>query len=410
MSISVASLPQPLGETRSASTRSRPAVLPSLTGIRFIAALVVVLFHSTNPEAELVKSSDWCPTWLAHLLGSGHSAVGFFFMLSGFILTYTYCQKNPQQIPIRKFLWARFARIYPAYLLAFLIAVPVFLAKRWRDHELFGATNLLDVTTSLLLTATLVQAWVPTYALRINGPGWSLSAEAFFYATFPWFAKLLFRVRTSFLLATIGSVWTITTLLLIAFVGPRVNWHFDLHDVNEQPELRGWIEWARFWPLWQWPSFLIGTVLGRLYLERRVGLGKGNGETFIGIGGVLIVCELFGHYAPRLLPLLDLALAPWFALLIVGLAKGGGVLGRLLSSKTMLLLGGASYSLYLLHMPILIYYKQVLARTGLATQVDGWQTLVNVLLYLAISVVASIACFLLVEEPARKTLTHKRAS
>jgi peptidoglycan/LPS O-acetylase OafA/YrhL len=75
----------------------------------------------------------------------------------------------------------------------------------------------------------------------------------------------------------------------------------------------------------------------------------------------------------------------------------------------MLQLGGASYSLYLFHMPILIYYKQVLERLRLTTDVDSWQTFGVVAVFVALSVVVSMAVFLLVEEPARARLTRRSA-
>ena len=109
--------------------------------------------------------------------------VSFFFVLSGFILVYTYAGR---EIDKRDFYQARFARIYPAYLFSPAALVAVFLLRRIENARpvlrIRGAP-LRPGDRSLVLL--LLQAWLPAAALSWNAVAWSLSVEAFFYAIFP---------------------------------------------------------------------------------------------------------------------------------------------------------------------------------------------------------------------------------
>jgi peptidoglycan/LPS O-acetylase OafA/YrhL len=83
----------------------RPNILP-LTSFRFIAALMVVIFHYDR-KLELFP---------AGLASFGYEAVTFFFILSGFILTYTHGRDDGLNVSIQQFARSRLVRIVPAYV------------------------------------------------------------------------------------------------------------------------------------------------------------------------------------------------------------------------------------------------------------------------------------------------------
>src|ERR1700743_93287 len=97
--------------------------LPALTGLRFLLATWVSLYHQTN-EGGLIATVTW-PWWIMAPLRTGYAAVSVFFLLSGFILSHSYSLKNTwTNAEAWRFGVARFARIYPVYslgLLSFLI-------------------------------------------------------------------------------------------------------------------------------------------------------------------------------------------------------------------------------------------------------------------------------------------------
>jgi peptidoglycan/LPS O-acetylase OafA/YrhL len=147
--------------------------LNSLTGLRFLAALVVVLQHATRHFAQVPVLSE--------LFDQGAVGVTFFFILSGFVLTWSHK-------PVRSkwnFYRNRFARVYPLHLLTLLLSIPLVLAAQEFSW------------TSLVATVLLLQAWSPDRMVQfaMNGPSWSLSCEAFFYAVFPFLITPISRLR-----------------------------------------------------------------------------------------------------------------------------------------------------------------------------------------------------------------------
>ncbi|MFE7457998.1 acyltransferase family protein [Streptomyces sp. NPDC057554] len=149
----------------SASKAAGRARLDSLTGLRFWAALAVVLYHLSRQAGQL--------PWISDLTWYGRSGVTFFFVLSGFVLAWTYDGKT---VPAAVFLWRRFARIWPLLAVSTVVSVAVWRALG-TDFSLRGA----------LATLALVNAWVPesSYLVGGNPAAWSLSDEAWFYLLFP---------------------------------------------------------------------------------------------------------------------------------------------------------------------------------------------------------------------------------
>src|SRR3954470_9302060 len=96
--------------------------LRALTGIRFFAAFHVLLLHTT------LRYLGHAPIWVQNIVGSGYVGVSLFFILSGFILTYSYSPDGHADVTRKREFWAaRFARIYPVYALGLLLAGPVFI-------------------------------------------------------------------------------------------------------------------------------------------------------------------------------------------------------------------------------------------------------------------------------------------
>ena len=134
--------------------------LRRLTPLRFVAAILVVLYH----RGETVPPFDL--PWIHAVIAQSNVAVSFFFCLSGFIMATVY----RDGVDARAYWIARFARIYPVYALALaacLVTGPDITAGQYG------------------LDSVLLQAWVPGWAMTVNPPGWSLSVEVLFYALFP---------------------------------------------------------------------------------------------------------------------------------------------------------------------------------------------------------------------------------
>ena len=122
----------------------------------------------------------------APVISAGYTGVSFFFVLSGFILTYAHATEyEAGRGNAQKFWIARFARIYPVYLFVMLLAALLSIG------EFKNPLHILAYAADLLL----VQAWSMRMVNFFNGGAWTLSVEAFFYLLFP-FLALRLRPRT----------------------------------------------------------------------------------------------------------------------------------------------------------------------------------------------------------------------
>lgn len=167
--------------------------LRSLTGLRFLAALLVVVHHTSRDLAQIPILTD--------ALTAGTVGVGFFFALSGFILTWSASPTTTKGAFYRR----RFARVYPLHFATWLISIPVLL---WLGQEM----GTVELVAGLLL----LQAWVPAQQVYfgMNAPSWSLSVEAFFYALFPFLNARVSAVRVQ--LWHLGAVIAVMGTLALA--------------------------------------------------------------------------------------------------------------------------------------------------------------------------------------------------
>ena len=161
------------------------ATLRPLTGARGIVALLVLFFHY---RPYIAVNGGGFPGMLRRaiqqLWAHGFVGVDFFFILSGFILTYTYADQNEMRGSRHSFWLSRFARIYPIYLVVFAIGLPTLF---WNFP---CSTTVARCATFYAGTAigylTLTQAWVFwVHSFGIDWAAWTLSVEALCYLLFP---------------------------------------------------------------------------------------------------------------------------------------------------------------------------------------------------------------------------------
>jgi len=149
----------------------RPQKLNALTSLRFFAAAMIVVGHA-HPIFGSWGIANAVPL---------NQGVSFFFVLSGFILAYNY-PTLVNGTAVRRFWLARFARVWPLHAVTGLLWIAVIFDFDRRTY--FSGYNGL---ARLFANIFLLQAWIPLHdwALSFNGVSWSLSAEFFFYASFP---------------------------------------------------------------------------------------------------------------------------------------------------------------------------------------------------------------------------------
>lgn len=359
---------------RTAGTEPR-AGIPALTGLRFLAAIVVVLYHfAHNPVPE------WA-TPIKHVIGAGFAGVSLFFVLSGFILSYTYLTPTATLKGSRRNFWvSRFARIYPAYLLAFLLAAPSNISTSMHVND-FGHA-VLKLGAAAVAVLSMQQAWTPFTAWAWNYPAWSVSVEVFFYLLFPWIGPALARVRWSRSLSLAAGLW------VVSLVAPTVL--YLLRGPTGPPGPGAYLPMAiEFTPLLRLPEFAIGILLGCAFTSGR--FERLRGKYLAPVAMALVIAVMMGS---QVIPHIFMAcglLTPFFAFLLITLAQDTGPLATALSSGPMVLLGEASYGIYILQVPV--------------AYVFGWApplySLGGVVLSCAVLVVVAVLSFRFLESPLR---------
>lgn len=331
--------------------------LPALTGIRFFLAIWVVFYHQSDSLLTSIGGPSWLHRAIEGIVRTGYTAVSAFFVLSGFVLTYNYDLQT--LIGARngiRFGIARFSRIYPAYAAALLMLVPLGI------YHLATVDNTpYFATGNFILSAGLLQAWVPSAALSWNYPGWSLSDEAFFYAVLPFAGLLIARIvegstgRGTFRLFGLAvALWMLSLAVSLSAILQQIPYFGNIPAIdNEILGAGAWADAIRYNPLLRLPEFCIGVVLALFYRSIPVKSGLWNsGARFFMPGIVIILLVLTNDDRIPYPVVLNGLLAPAYAMIMFGLALEGGILVRFLSTPVLVFLGNASYSMYILHVPI----------------------------------------------------------
>lgn len=365
--------------------------LPALTSLRFFAALHVVMFHLYT--MHIIEGAGL----YRRLASIGYVGVSLFFVLSGFILVYTYAGREWTKAAFWR---ARFARVYPAYLFSLVLTAPSFfyVCIKLKNMDIpFFAWFKTHVVLSATLPPLLLQAWGPNAALAWNPPAWSLSVEAFFYLAFPFLVGWLLYSRKNTLAWIALASWLVSLALSSGYwlLQPDGVAHTDDQFLN-----LFWLNAVKFNPLARLPEFVIGMALGFLFLRKEV---ERKWATPLLLGGVFAFLAI-ATLSPRIpYPILhDSALAPAFAAIIFGLALRPQWIS-LLEIKPLILLGDASYTLYLLHSFILSSYFSPFGQ--LRHMTPG-----GIAIGLAIPIAVSLLVYRWIETPARRWLRPKQAT
>lgn len=360
--------------------------LHALTGLRFVAAFLVLAYHGLGSGAAT-------PAWLRPLVGSGYVGVSLFFVLSGFVLTYTYHDSLRDGTATRRaFVAARVARIYPVYLLSLLAALPpLFWLIESKGFQLDPAwlARMIGMYTGLL------QAWNPHMACVVNCPAWSLSGEAFFYAAFLFVLPVVARWGTPRLLVAAAAAYALSLAAPVLYLALQPD---GPAPVTSQ-SLGWWLGVVKYNPLVRLPEFVLGVIAGRLFLLERGGTRPWHARMEVAAAAGILAVLLASAWIPYAL-LHNGLLAPAFAVLVYALARGAGPVSRALSTRPLVRLGEASFALYILHVPLLAWIARGFRTAGVAQPAQP----LHFAMLASLSIPLSLLVFAAVEEPGRRLL------
>jgi len=342
--------------------------IKQLTFLRFLAAILVVLFHYGRNTWPFNTSE------INKIVLEGSIAVSFFFFLSGVVLAVNYF--NNAKFKYRDFIIKRIARIYPVYLLAFVITLILAML----------INNSYPKGLSIILQMLGFHAWVPGICLEINYPAWSISVEMFFYLLFPLIIFLFRKLKTKQITILVILIWIISSFQHYYFVN-------NLYEVNNIK-----IEqFILYFPLWHLNIFLTG-MLGGIYINKikKINLLTARSLYLIGI---IIFFAIFLIDNPLIKYVHNGLLAPVFFLIIIGLSLDKSLLTKVLSENSFVLLGNASYSIYILQWPIFIIFTKLVNKSSL----NG----IYFYIYLISLIIISIIIYLFFEKNMKQFILKK---
>lgn len=330
-----------------------------LDALRFFFAVIVVLGHAFGFEATLVN---------------GGFAVDFFFILSGFVLSHALIGRPSSAAG---FAWARLARLYPLHLVTLAWIVVIVLRTVPQD--------LIPAAPELAVHLTMLQGLAILGKHTWNQPSWSISIE------------LIVNILLFYPIVRARSVAAATACVVGAYAAILVIWGplfngFSIQRIGS-PLLSGGL-------LRGVGGILLGYLLyeAHLALKRRLAAGTGfrRAATAIESAGLCIL----GLSMAIDSPVLHYLPVPISALLILQMATVPGAVSRALGTRFFAALGDISFSIYLLHTPLLITF----GAAGLITLDTRAGSFFAWALYLVMLVPLSFASFRYIERPLQRRL------
>jgi peptidoglycan/LPS O-acetylase OafA/YrhL len=368
----------------------------ALTGLRFLAALLVLFSHF--PEIIPFHGAA------LPLVRQGAAGVTVFFVLSGFLLTYNYFYAFVDTTAgAASFLRARVARIYPMHVVALLVVTPAVLLL----------TDSTPSVASWFVNLSMLHALIPAKSMHLwNIPSWSVSGELIFYCCFPFFIwSVLSRVRRpGGLVRLVATLFIVETVLFCA-VAVFTERHFQQSKTPE--DITAILERVKFFPGLRIWEFLLGCVVGRIFLyatahphgwwnvfdRRRVR----NGLLLLvalAAFGILLLPSLVdipstGLFAQVATAGLYVVYTPLAVVLVAVVAWGPTTVTPILEHRWTRTLGNASYSVYLLQWTVVL----VVAEASWAPNPRTWMFSAAAI---AVLIGASILSARWIEAPARE--------
>jgi peptidoglycan/LPS O-acetylase OafA/YrhL len=346
--------------------------LDALTGIRGLAAWFVMLFH----VAPFFTKS--LPTGMLSLMSKGNLAVDLFFILSGFVMWLTYAEQFERDglKALRPFLVRRIARIYPLHFVmlvaTFIFAMLVVVAgKPLPDQYPMNA---------LPYHLLLIQNWGFTDRLAWNNPAWSISTEFAAYILLPFVAVFLLRFKFS-ISTCVGGILGLAALMSAFF-----HW-FGYSTLGE-----GFINLGLARCLIE---FFCGVLLCMIWTQRKPGFEFRLLSGSIGIALISLILWQRGTWSETFaVPIL-------FANLVYCLAATSDWKWNPLSSRFAVHIGDISYSIYLVHFLLWVWFNIV-------TIPDAQEgSLIHFFLFQLLTYAVSLLLYHRVEQPGRHWMQRK---
>ena len=384
----------PKNTTSSATFADTKPHYELLDGLRGVAALLVVFYHIFEgfSFAELTNAAG---DGVISTLNHGHIAVDFFFMLSGFVISYAYDDRWGK-MSIGDFFKRRLVRLHPMVVMGALVGVATFVAAGCRQWD-GTITSVSYVLMALVFTMFMVPA-LPglPYEVRgngemfpLNGPAWSLFFEYVGNILYALFIRRLSTKALAILAAALGVAHAFFFVGDVSGYGcVGVGWTID--SVN----FFGGLVRMLF-------PFTVGMLLARTFVPRKV-----NGAFWV---CTILLVAIFS--VPYIASAGSVSLNSLYEVICIALLfplivwmGACGTYGGSFTGRVSKLLGDLSYPLYIVHYPIMYLFYAWLIEEKHYTLGETWAVSAMVV---AASILLAFLLLKLYDEPVRRYLAGK---
>lgn len=380
--------------------------LNEITALRGIAALLVCLHHYSSmflPETGKIASQ------YTDFILNGYMWVDFFFILSGFVLTHVYHQTFTSTLhgmQYRKFMLARFARIYPLHIFTLLVLVGVELVELVQYVLQHGVPHLISVwpygESQLVFTGAtdprefiknlfLIHSLTPSpIESSWNHPAWSIGTEWIAYFLIPvWIFMLYKRLLTSQGLPVLLIMILVFCLGSLCWIGTQTTYDLDV---------------SGFWGLFRCIcEGIIGICLYVIYIRwRPSGFITGN----ISLSLLFLAMFSMMHWN-----ITDTIILPVIASIILLINSHRGIYHKILTTSGLVYLGVISYSVYMIHIPMVAVINNLSATIlgGVPRQsLDLLESVIMMPLVILAVIIASHYSYKYLEVPMRNYIRESR--
>ncbi|MHC6625847.1 acyltransferase family protein [Streptomyces globosus] len=359
--------------------------LDTLTGLRFPAAFVVFLYHAALLAflgVPWLSSSSAAAAYYDAVAHAGALGVTFFFVLSGFVLTWS--ARETDTAP--RFWRRRFLKIVPNYVLVWALAMLVFAAP-------------ITDTTIGLLNFFMVQVWYPDFAINfgVNPAGWSLGVEAVFYLLFPvlihWIRKIPAHRLNLWAAAVAAGI--IATPFLSELLVPAGTAMMDTEpDTSVNQYFVSYIL-----PLPRVLDFALGILVARSVMA-----GRWRNIGMVWSGVLLAASYAVGYFTPPIYSTRAVCVIPAALLIAAGAIADAEGRFTLFRNRAMVWLGDISFAFYLVHYTVMVALWKLLGSKAYSVP----EAVALAVLFIAAGILASWALYALVERPITRRWSNPR--
>lgn len=374
--------------TIDAPTTKQPPKLPSLTGLRFFAALLVFGFHITlfnSPIPPNDPINPFADKGLAHTLErtfvtTGYIGVSFFFVLSGFLLAWA---ARPGE-KVTAFWRRRIVKIFPTHLVMWGLAMILFAAAITPVH-------------GYVLNFFLLNSYSPDGAVNVavNPPSWTLCSELLFYMLFPLIIIGLRRIPGN-------RLWFWAAMMVVGMIVIQL---ITIYVVPSTPKSALTpVSSFQFWFGYIFPpsrlfEFILGSLLARLVMERRwpaLRMWHALVVAVAGYGLANVVPFVWSFNVATIVPIA----------ILVATAAAGDASGKatFLASRTMQWLGNTSFGFYMCQGVVIFFLRQVMRNNTFTTPV----AVLVVIGFFLMTIVGGWILYTFVEKPMMDRFSRSR--